>query len=80
MTRSTIERAYELARSGQVPDLPSLRRRLKDEDCRAVDALLAPRNLSSHLAAICTAAYKAPAAQSHGAAPSRERAAIGGES
>jgi hypothetical protein len=58
MTPSTIERAFELARSGQIPDLPSLKRRLKSDGCRAVDALLAPRILSGHLAAICAAAFK----------------------
>lgn len=58
MTLSTIERAFALARSGQVPDLPSLKRRLKSDGCRAVDALLAPRNLSSHLEAICAATFK----------------------
>jgi len=61
MTLSTIERAFQLARSGQVADLPSLKRRLKSDGCRAVDALLAPRTLSRHLEAICAAAFK-PAA------------------
>ncbi|HEY8574418.1 hypothetical protein [Phenylobacterium sp.] len=60
MTRPTIERAFELARSGEAADLPDLRRRLKAEDCRAVDALLAPRAISSHLIAICAAAYRRP--------------------
>ncbi|RAK57477.1 hypothetical protein [Phenylobacterium deserti] len=55
---STIERAYELARSGEVPNLKLLKQQLKAEGCRAVDALLAPRNLSKHLDAICTAAFK----------------------
>jgi hypothetical protein len=58
---STIERAYQLARSGQAADLPSLKRRLKSDGCRAVDALLAPRSISSHLQAICTAAFRGPA-------------------
>jgi hypothetical protein len=63
MTRSTIERAFELARSGQVPDVASLKLRLKSDGCRAVDALLAPRSLSGHLASICAATFKpAPAA------------------
>jgi len=38
MTTSTIERAYELARSGRVPDLAMLKLRLKTDGCRAVDA------------------------------------------
>jgi hypothetical protein len=60
MTLSTIERAFELARSGQVADLPALKRQLSAEGYRAVDALLGPRNISRHLDAICTAAYRAP--------------------
>lgn len=58
MTKPTIERAFELARSGEVPDFPSLKRRLTAEGCRAVDALLAPRTISGHLTAICLAAFK----------------------
>jgi len=65
MTLSTIERAYQLARSGQVADLPSLKRRLKSDGCRAVDALLAPRTLRGHLEAICAAAFKPAAAPTH---------------
>jgi len=58
MTRPTIERAYELARSGEAADLADLKRRLKAEGCRAVDAQLAPRSISGHLSAICAAAFK----------------------
>lgn len=65
MTLSTIERAFQLARSGQVADLPSLKRRLKSDGCRAVDALLAPRTLSRHLQAICAAAFTAAAVPLH---------------
>jgi hypothetical protein len=57
-TLSTIERAYQLARSGEAGDLADLKRRLKTEGCRAVDALLAPRTLSRHLQAICAAASR----------------------
>ena len=57
MTLSTIERAYAMARSGEAPDLESLTLRLKDEGCRAVDALLRPRSIRNHLQAICLAAY-----------------------
>lgn len=62
MTLSTIERAFQLARSGEVADLASLKRRLKSDGCRAVDALLGPRTLASHLEAICAAASKAAGA------------------
>lgn len=69
MSISTIERAYQLARSGEVADLPSLKRRLTAEGCRAVDALLAPRTVSGHLAAICAATFKAPGRASADQAP-----------
>jgi hypothetical protein len=59
MTPSTIERAFQLARSGEVADLASLKRRLTAEGCRAVDTMLAPRALSGRLAAICAATFKA---------------------
>lgn len=58
MTTATIERAFQLARSGEVADLPSLKLRLKADGYRAVDALLSPRMLSGHLQAICAAASK----------------------
>ena len=58
MTTSTIERAYELARSGQAPDLATLKLKLKADGCRAVDALLAPRTIRGHLEAICSATFK----------------------
>lgn len=60
MTKSTIERAYELARSGAVGDWETLKRTLKAEGCRAVDALLAPRSIRGHLEAICAATYAGP--------------------
>lgn len=62
MAGSTIERAYELARSGSVPDVASLKARLKADGFRAVDALLAARSIRGHLEAICAASYKAAAA------------------
>lgn len=58
---STLERAYELARSGQIVDFETLKARLKADGCRAVDALLAPRAIRGHLTAICAATFKAPA-------------------
>jgi len=64
MTTSTIERAYELARSGRVPDIARLKQRLKADGCRAVDALLAPRSIRGHLEAICAATYPAASAAS----------------
>jgi hypothetical protein len=58
MTMPTLERAYVLARSGQYPDIDRLKDRLKGDGCRAVDALLAPRSIHQHLAAICAATFK----------------------
>lgn len=58
MTESTLERAYALARAGEVRDLAALEARLKAEGCHAVDVLLASRNVRSHLEAICAAAYR----------------------
>ena len=57
MNPSTIERAYQLARAGEVADIAALKARLKADGCRAVDALLAPRNISRHRAAICAATH-----------------------
>lgn len=55
---STLERAYAIARSGQVQNIDTLKDRLKADGCRAVDALLAPRSVRGHLAAICAACFK----------------------
>jgi hypothetical protein len=63
MTTPTIERAFQLARAGAAPDVEALKRQLKAEGCRAVDALLAPRSMRDHLEAICAAAYTDRAVQ-----------------
>jgi hypothetical protein len=55
MATSTIERAFEVARSGRARDFGALKTLLKAEGCRAVDALLAPRLIRGHLEAICAA-------------------------
>jgi hypothetical protein len=62
MTTSAIERAFQLARAGEAPNVASLKARLKADGYRAVDALLAPRSITGHLQAICAATYK-PAAR-----------------
>jgi hypothetical protein len=59
MTTSTIERAYALARSGRFPTLAKLQLQLRQDGCRAVDSLLAPRGIRQHLEAICAATFKA---------------------
>jgi type II secretory pathway component PulL len=62
MTPSTIESAYELARSGRVSDFAALKAQLKADGCRAVEALLAPRGVQAHLQAICAASFRAHSA------------------
>lgn len=69
MPMSTLERAYFLARSGEVADLADLKRRLKVEGCRAVDALLATYSVRRHLAAICAATFHPPAVAEPAAEP-----------
>ena len=59
MNTPTIERAFQLARSGAAPDVRALKGLLKAEGCRAVDALLSPRSILGHLEAICAATYAA---------------------
>lgn len=56
MTPSTIERAYALARTGRYGNVAQLQLRLKEDGCRAVEALLSQRSIKSHLEAICAAA------------------------
>lgn len=61
MTLSTIERAYALARTGRFANVAQLQRQLTEDGCRAVEALLSPRSIRSHLQAICAAASKGAA-------------------
>ena len=60
ITTSTVERAYQLARAGEVADFDALKSRLKADGFRAVDALLSPRSIQRHLQAICAARSGAP--------------------
>jgi hypothetical protein len=60
MTLSTIERAFALARTGRYTTLTQLQTQLRDDGCRAVEALLAPRAIKNHLEAICAASSKSP--------------------
>jgi hypothetical protein len=62
-TTSTVERAYELARSGKFASLNEIKDRLKADGFRAVDVLLSSRSMQGHLRAICAATYRAPDAQ-----------------
>ena len=56
---STFERAYQLARSGTLPDVAALKTRLEVDGYRAIDTLLASRSIRDQLAAICAATYSA---------------------
>ena len=58
MTLSTIERAFALARTGRYPTLAKLQQKLREDGCRAVDSLLAPRAIRGHLEAICAASVR----------------------
>lgn len=58
MTQSTIERAYALARSGRFATVATLQAQLREDGCRAVDALLAARAIRGHLEAICAASRR----------------------
>ena len=51
-TQNTIERAFQLARSGSVQTLDDLRRRLKSEGYEAVEAHLAGAAIRKQLAQI----------------------------
>jgi hypothetical protein len=72
MTTSTVERAYELARAGEVADFTALKSRLKADGFRAVDALLSPRSIQRHLQAICAARASAPSATPPASKPTAE--------
>lgn len=56
----TVERAYQLARSGKYANLAEIKARLKAEGCHAIEPQLTGRSIQGHLRAICAATYKAP--------------------
>ena len=53
---STVERAYELAKSGTCADLNQVKRRLQDEGYGSVGPHLSASLLSRELRALCKAA------------------------
>jgi hypothetical protein len=55
---STLERAYELARSGTVANVDGIRAQLKREGHEAVDAHLLGPAIRRHLRDLCLAANK----------------------
>jgi hypothetical protein len=53
--RTTLERAYELARSGECSDLAEIRKRLKAENFDDVHGQLSGETLKRDLARLCSA-------------------------
>ena len=53
---STVERAYQLARSGQCPTLGDIKIRLRAEGCPQISAHLAGQKIRRALQELCTAA------------------------
>jgi hypothetical protein len=59
---STLERAFELARTGEYAGVNEIRAQLKREQHESVDAHLAGPSLSRQLKALCEAAQQGRAA------------------
>lgn len=59
--RTTVERAYDLARSGVHPDLYALERALKAEGRSDVRAQISGRQIRKDLMALCRTAYQSSA-------------------
>ena len=59
MTRGAIERAIDLARSGQCRSVSEVIRRLPVEDRQAVEAHLAEHNARRQLILLCSEAWLA---------------------
>ena len=56
---STLERAFQLARSGECASTAEIRIRLKRERCDAVDALLQGPSINRQLRLLCEEARRA---------------------
>ena len=56
---STLERAFQLARSGEYASTAEIRTQLKRERCEAVDAHLQGPSINRQLRLLCDAARKA---------------------
>lgn len=65
---STLERAFELARSGDYTSVGEIRLRLKKERCDSVEAHLSGPSISKQLRMLCDAARK-PQVQDVAAVP-----------
>jgi hypothetical protein len=59
MTRGAIERAFDLAKSGQCRSVSEIVRRLPVEDRQAVEAHLAEPNARRQLILLCSEAWLA---------------------
>jgi len=64
---TTIERAYELARSGPCLNLPEIRKQLKREKFEAVHEHLSGHGLCRELSALCRQRVTKPADADSGA-------------
>jgi len=61
MQRSTIERAFEVASSGECRTLDELKRRLRREQLEAVDFHLAGKSIKAQLTELMARAREKPA-------------------
>ena len=59
-TRSTVERAFELARGGQCRSVDDIRRKLNAERFEGVEANLSSPSMKNQLKALVLVASKAP--------------------
>jgi hypothetical protein len=60
---STLERAFELARSGEYAGVPEIRVQLKKERFESVEAHLAGPSITRQLKALCEEAQRARPAE-----------------
>lgn len=59
----TLERAFDLARSGEYATVNDIRQQLRAERCEQVDAHLAGPSLARQLRSLCAEARKSDAAE-----------------
>lgn len=57
---STVERAYQLARSGECADIEDVRKRLRAEGFENLRSHLQGRSVSKAIRELCVAAYTGP--------------------
>lgn len=69
---STLERAFELARSGDYAGVPEIRVQLKRERFESVEAHLAGPSISRQLKALCEAARREAPLPAEGPLPGED--------